>query len=96
MEEEQEITPFERKRALLELKRQVVRKVDSIQDEILLQSILELINDAEVDYMDAEKDPELVAASEIDLEHPDNKRRPAPVNQPNKNNSSDWLDGLGR
>jgi hypothetical protein len=84
------------KRLLQDLKRQVMRKVDAVQDEVLLQAVLEMLTDAEIDFMDGEKDPELVEASEIDLEHPDNRRKPAPINQKNKNNADSWLDGLGR
>ena len=97
MEEEEDINPAARKIALQNLKRQVMRKVDAVQDEVLLQSIMELIEDSEGDLMEGEKDPELVEeASEHDRMHPDNKRKPAPIHQPNKNNANDWLEGLGR
>ena len=97
MEEEEYSNPAARKAALQNLKRQVMRKVDGVQDEVLLQSILELIEDSEGDLMEGEKDPELAEeASEHDRMHPDNKRKPAPIHQPNKNNANDWLEGLGR
>ena len=85
MEEEEYTNPAARKLALQNLKRQVMRKVDAVQDEVLLQSILELIEDSEGDLMEGEKDPELVEeASEHDRMHPDNRRKPAPINQDRK------------
>lgn len=97
MEEDDNFDPAERKRLLQDLKRQVVSKVNGIDDEVLLQSILEMIVDAQSDIMEGEKDPELSeAASIFDEMHPENKRKPAPVNQKPKNDADSWLDGLGR
>ncbi len=94
MEEEQD--PIERKRMLQDMRREITRRLEGIQDEFLLNSVLEMLDDAESDLMEGEKDPELVEASEYDQMHPDNRRKPAPINRPNKNNADDWLDGLGR
>jgi hypothetical protein len=96
MEEEEEFDPAERKRLLQDLKGQVIRKVNAIQDPVLLESLLETIDDAGSDIMEGNKDPELVEAAEVDLEHPDNRKKPAPINQRYKNDADSWLDGLGR
>jgi hypothetical protein len=95
-DEEEELDEAGRRRQLQDLKRQVMRKVDGITDPFLLESILEMIEDAEGDLMEGEKDPEIVAASENDREHPDNRTKPAPINRPAQNDADSWLDGLGR
>lgn len=95
-EHEEIIDDATRKRQIQDLKRQVIRKVDGLTDPILLASILELIEDAESDFMDAEKDPEIVEASLNERDHPGNRTKAAPVNRPPQNDADSWLDGLGR
>lgn len=96
MKDEEQHDDAERRRQIQDLKRQVIRKVDGLKDPILLASILELIEDAEGDFMDAEKDPEIVEASLNERDHPGNRTKAAPINRPNKSDADSWLDGLGR
>lgn len=96
MEENENFDPIERKRAMQELKRQVIARVNGSDDDVLLQAVLEMIVDAENDIMEGEKNPELANDSEFDEMHPDNRRKPAPVHQKPKNDADSWLDGLGR
>jgi hypothetical protein len=95
-EEDDDRDPQAQKRALQDLKRQVMRRVDGIADPYLLQSILEMIEDAEGDLMEGNKDPEEVDASNVDRDHPDNRTLPPPINRANQNTLDNWLDGLGR
>jgi hypothetical protein len=96
VEDEEATDPQAQRRALQDLKRQVMRKVDGITDPFLLQSILEMIEDAEGDLMDGNQDPEEIEAAESRHEHPDNRKLPPPVNKPPQNTLDNWLDGLGR
>ncbi len=96
MKDEEQHDDAERRRQIQDLKRQVIRKIDGLKDPILLSSILELIEDAESDFMDAEKDPEIVEASPNERDHPGNRTKAAPINRPNKSDADSWLDGLGR
>ena len=96
MKDEEQHDDAERRRQIQDLKRQVIRKIDGLKDTILLSSILELIEDAESDFMDAEKDPEIVEASLNERDHPGNRTKAAPINRPNKSDADSWLDGLGR
>ncbi|MBK9449296.1 MAG: hypothetical protein IPN95_07740 [Bacteroidetes bacterium] len=96
MKDEEQHDDAERRRQIQDLKRQVIRKIDGLKDPILLSSILELIEDAESDFMDAEKDPEIVEASLNERDHPGNRTKAAPINRPNKSDADSWLDGLGR
>jgi hypothetical protein len=97
-EEDESFDPVAHQRMLQDLKRQIMRKLDPVDDEVLLQAVLEMVTDAEMDIMEGDKDPELAAAAEFDddLLHPDNRKRPAPIHQKNKNDADSWLDGLGR
>ena len=94
--EEEEIDDYAKKRQVQDLKRQVLRKVDGIQDFFLLTAIMELIEDSEGDLMEGEKDPEIVQAAEQERDHHGNRTNLAPVNRPPKNDADSWLDGLGR
>ncbi len=96
MKDEEQHDDAERRRQIQDLKRQVIRKIDGLKDPILLSSILELIEDAESDFMGAEKDPEIVEASLNERDHPGNRTKAAPINRPNKSDADSWLDGLGR
>jgi hypothetical protein len=65
MEEKEGPDPIERKRMLQDMRREISRKIEGIQDEYLLNAVLELIEDAEGDLMEGEKNPELVEASGV-------------------------------
>lgn len=95
-EEDETPDPQAQRRALQDLKRQVMRKVDTLQDSFLLEAILEMIADAEGDLMEGEQDPEEAAAAEHTQERPNNRKHPPPLNRPNQNTVDNWLDGLGR
>jgi hypothetical protein len=85
-----------RRRALQELKRRIIQKVQASEDDVLLESVFEMIEDAEGDFMDGNKDPEEVEAAEQDYERPGNRKRPPPIHQKYKNDAESWLEGLGR
>lgn len=95
-EEEEIMDDATQRRQLQDLKRQVIRKIDGITDPFLLATIMEMIDDAESDLMDGEKDPEIVEASLNERDHPGNRTKAAPINRPNKSDADSWLDGLGR
>lgn len=96
-EEEDDIhdDPQARRRALQDLRRQIISRVNASEDIVLLESLLEMIEDAESDIMEAERDPEQVEAAEQTDVH-GKKKIPPPLNRPNQNTVDNWLDQLGR
>lgn len=96
-EEEDDIhdDPQARRRALQDLRRQIISRVNASEDIVLLESLLEMIEDAESDIMEAERDPEQVEAAEHS-DSPGKKKIPPPLNRPNQNTVDNWLDQLGR
>lgn len=95
-DEEEVLDDAGRKRQLQELKRQVMRKVEGIQDPILLALILETIKDSEGDPMEGGKGAEISDTFEEDRNHPENRTREAPINRPRKSDADTWLESLGR
>lgn len=73
-----------------ELKRQIMRKLDHVDDEILLSSILEMLNDHDND----EEQDEVEERSVLDRE--DNRTLPPPIDRRYKGDADSWLDSLGR
>lgn len=73
-----------------ELKRQIMRKLDKVEDRVLLDSILEMLNDH-----DSEEDEEGEEATSS-VEREDNRKLPPPTTRRFKDDAESWLDGLGR
>ena len=94
-EEDDGPDPQAQRRALQDLRRQIISRVNASEDIVLLESLLEMIEDAESDIMEAERDPEQVEAAEQVDAH-GKKKIPPPLNRPNQNTVDNWLDGLGR
>ena len=74
-----------------ELKRQIIRKLDKIEDEVLLNSVLEMLND-----QDGDEEEEEVADSGNWRDRKDNRTLPPPMDKRHKSDADSWLDTLGR
>jgi hypothetical protein len=75
-----------------ELKRSIMRRLDKIEDEILLQSILETLEDFEAEQEQEDEEAETLGSRD----RSDNKTIPPPINKHLRNDADSWLDGLGR
>ncbi len=74
-----------------DLIRQIKRKLDKVEDQVVLNSILEILNDH-----DNEEDEVASAEASDSIEREGNRKLPPPTKRRYESDADSWLDTLGR